>query len=168
MDCFVRHEKTEATDRKPIKTEFDFGTEEEPFILELAGRQIRLTGRFDRVDEYTGGDVANLVIDYKRSGGAARFRECVRGHAFQLPIYILAAAEMLKTDISAVRATFYSFRDAKLSSQLNPKKSDSNGDWSYYFSLSDTTTDKYKKEPPARKLNDILEEIVKEVRGGTK
>lgn len=75
-----------------------------PLEFTAGGETVRLSGRIDRIDVGQGGGkpVFN-IIDYK-TGSAAKFsvEDCQRGHALQLPIYALAAAELILNDRDAL------------------------------------------------------------------
>ena len=72
----------------------------EPLLLDCGEQTIRIAGRIDRIDlgRAAGEDVFN-VIDYK-TGDSVRFSvEAVRrGLALQLPLYAMAAAEVVFSD----------------------------------------------------------------------
>ena len=76
----------------------------EPFELASHDQVVRLAGRIDRIDlgEVRGQAVFN-ILDYK-TGGCTRFslEACQRGTALQLPLYALAASELILNDRDAV------------------------------------------------------------------
>ena len=76
----------------------------EPFELASHGQTVRLAGRIDRIDlgEVRGQTVFN-ILDYK-TGGGTRFslEACQRGTVLQLPLYALAAAELILNDRDAL------------------------------------------------------------------
>mgnify|MGYP005833254807 CR=1 FL=1 len=76
----------------------------EAFECLVDGSPVRLTGRIDRIDtgRVGGANVFN-VIDYK-TGEPPRFdaNEVRRGRALQLPLYAIAAAELLLADRNPV------------------------------------------------------------------
>jgi ATP-dependent helicase/DNAse subunit B len=74
-----------------------------PFELDLGEEQIRITGQIDRIDVGRVGEVTVFnVIDYK-SGREVKLKdEAVRaGRQLQLPLYALAAEELLLADQQA-------------------------------------------------------------------
>lgn len=76
----------------------------EPLEFTQGGETVRLSGRVDRIDlGQAGGQTIFNIIDYK-TGSAAKFsiEACQRGHALQLPIYALAAAELMLNDRDAM------------------------------------------------------------------
>src|SRR5699024_4924407 len=72
------------------------GSRDEPFTLHVDGNELSVQGRVDRVD-ITGDRSRFRVIDYKTGRAASRYRENTvsGGRALQLPIYLLATAELL-------------------------------------------------------------------------
>jgi RecB family exonuclease len=71
-----------------------------PFVLDLGKEQIRLTGQIDRIDlGQAGGVTVFTVIDYK-SGQAVQLKDqkIRSGEQLQLPLYLLAAQEMLHAE----------------------------------------------------------------------
>ncbi len=115
-----QHEKYDAQwdecDRRPRPALFEvsFGrplregdspsSTNEPFELVSHGHVVRLAGRIDRIDqgEVRGQAIFN-VLDYK-TGGGTRFSldACQRGTVLQLPLYALAAGELILNDRNAV------------------------------------------------------------------
>jgi hypothetical protein len=77
---------------------------EVPFTLDLGAEQIKLTGQIDRIDmgRVSGVTVFN-IIDYK-SGKEVKLSdaEIAAGRQLQLPLYALAAEELLFADRQAV------------------------------------------------------------------
>ncbi len=74
-----------------------------PFELDLGHQQIRITGQIDRIDLGRVGNVVVLnVIDYK-SGKEVKFKteDFLSGRQLQLPLYALAAEELLLADQQA-------------------------------------------------------------------
>ena len=76
----------------------------EPFELVSHDQVVRLAGRIDRIDlgEVRGQAVFN-ILDYK-TGGGTRFslEACQRGTVLQLPLYAMAAGELILNDRNAV------------------------------------------------------------------
>ena len=76
----------------------------EPLELTVGDEVVRLAGRIDRIDVgEAGGKVVFNILDYK-TGGGVRFtaEACQRGTALQLPLYALAAGELVLNDRDAV------------------------------------------------------------------
>ena len=72
----------------------------EPLELISEGETIRLSGRIDRIDiGKVGSQTVFNIVDYK-TGGSIKFSEdaCRRGGALQLPLYAMAAAELILND----------------------------------------------------------------------
>jgi RecB family exonuclease len=159
MDRFVLHEAEKVKDRKPWETEFEFG-KKEPCEIRLKGLRLFFRGRFDRIDRATTPLEELLVIDYKRTGKRPSFKDAASGHTLQLPLYMMASGELFGRELRSIKGAIYSFRDAKMEN-LDPFKNDRHNDWQYFFGLSDAPSEAYKdEEVPARRLSDILEELV--------
>jgi ATP-dependent helicase/DNAse subunit B len=75
-----------------------------PFLYRIGEQTLRFTGRIDRIDVGRVGDaVVFNVIDYKTGASAKVELEKVRaGKQLQLPLYVLAAAELLLGSDEAV------------------------------------------------------------------
>jgi len=75
-----------------------------PFQLDLGTEQIRITGQIDRIDLGRLGDVTVFnIIDYKSGKKVKLNEDHIRsGRQLQLPLYALAAEEMLLADRDAV------------------------------------------------------------------
>ncbi|NOZ40619.1 MAG: hypothetical protein GXP24_10385 [Planctomycetes bacterium] len=75
-----------------------------PFVLDLGDEQICLTGAIDRVDiGRVGGVTVFNIIDYKSGKAVKLSLDKVRsGHQLQLPLYALAAEQLLLADQEAV------------------------------------------------------------------
>jgi RecB family exonuclease len=105
-DCDVplRPELFEIAFGRPLREGDEHGSTAEPLTLDWAGRSLRLAGRIDRIDtgRVLGRTVFN-VIDYK-TGGSVRFsvEGVARGTTIQLPLYALAAAELILSERNAV------------------------------------------------------------------
>lgn len=114
--AFVDHDDALRTvlGGSPVATELGFGlpgAEHPPLIYELdGGRRLRVRGSIDRVDRRTGGGLA--VIDYK-TGSSWRYRNLSEadpvpaGRFLQLPLYALAATELLGSDAQPVDASYW-------------------------------------------------------------
>jgi hypothetical protein len=75
----------------------DMAGSSEPFVLDCDGEMVRFAGRIDRIDVGSlGGQTVFNVIDYK-SGSAKRTnaKAVMSGSALQLPLYALAAEQLL-------------------------------------------------------------------------
>ena len=159
MSRFVGHEM-DLEDRVPTdELESVFG----PCSLVLPGRRIDFGGRFDRIDKYKNPPPCKLVIDYKRSGKGTSFKDSVRGHDLQLPLYILAAAMIFDIKPSDMHAAIFNLRDTKLH-YLDPNKTDRRMDWPYFLDLRDTPSGNYDwgDAQPVR-LVELLDEMVAQV-----
>jgi ATP-dependent helicase/DNAse subunit B len=72
----------------------------EPLELTSEGETVRLSGRIDRIDVgKVGSQTIFNIIDYK-TGGATKFtlEACRRGSVLQLPLYAMAASELILND----------------------------------------------------------------------
>ncbi len=115
-----QHEKYDAQgepcDRppRPAFFEISFGrplrdgdgppSTDQPLELISHGQTVRLAGRIDRIDVgEIGGRVIFNILDYK-TGKGTRFslEACQRGTVLQLPVYALAAAELILKDRQAL------------------------------------------------------------------
>lgn len=92
-----------------FETGFGFGRSRNRFSaanpLELsdAGRTVALSGRIDRIDEMRVGSKSLIVIiDYKTGRAAFNKHEFDLGRALQLPVYCLAACELILADRDTV------------------------------------------------------------------
>jgi ATP-dependent helicase/nuclease subunit B len=85
--------------------------------LALTSREetVQLSGRIDRIDVgKVGSQTVFNILDYK-TGGAVKFtpEACQRGNALQLPVYALAAGELILNDRDAVpwQAGYWQLKD---------------------------------------------------------
>jgi ATP-dependent helicase/nuclease subunit B len=72
----------------------------EPLELVSDGEPVRLSGRIDRIDiGKIGSQTIFNIVDYK-TGGSVKFsvEACRRGGALQLPLYAMAASELILND----------------------------------------------------------------------
>jgi ATP-dependent helicase/nuclease subunit B len=72
----------------------------EPLELTSEGETVRLSGRIDRIDiGKVGGQTIFNIVDYK-TGGTTKFsiEACRRGSVLQLPLYAMAASELILND----------------------------------------------------------------------
>lgn len=73
------------------------GSSPQPLEVDAKGRQLRLTGYIDRIDVHPSGTAR--VIDYKSGAIYGEKDDLFRGgQSLQLPIYLLAADQMLKAN----------------------------------------------------------------------
>lgn len=87
--------KASADEPEPLPT--DPLSTRNPFRLSLGGQTVLLSGRIDRIDVFeAGGKLLFNIIDYK-SGSARHYSKSAvqEGRVLQLPLYALAAAELL-------------------------------------------------------------------------
>ena len=91
---FLRKEIEEDSGYRPIHLEKAFGFDE-PFAIDLGnGRSLLLRGKIDRLDQ--GPDGTFRVIDYKSGAvGQARANSFSGGRSLQLPLYLVAAAQIV-------------------------------------------------------------------------
>jgi RecB family exonuclease len=78
---------------------------DEPLVLEVGGRQLRLQGRIDRLD-WDEGRTRFRVIDYK-TGKKKEKRTFGGGQYMQLPVYLHAAAGILGLPPTAGEAQYF-------------------------------------------------------------
>lgn len=163
MTNFVRYEVTEVRDRRPLTTELSFGKGESVCEITLPNRKIRLEGRFDRMDRFLENEERLLVIDYKRTGKSIGYKPSIKGHSMQMPLYLLAAAQLFGSDLGELEAAIFDLRKTKLHG-LKPTQANQHGDWPYFFGISETKSERYKKHDyPAARLTDLLDEIVGQI-----
>ncbi|MBA3480465.1 MAG: PD-(D/E)XK nuclease family protein, partial [Pirellulales bacterium] len=102
-----KHRRSESLDDASLSTE-------KPFELDVSGERMRFTGQIDRIDVGRVGDALVFnVIDYKTSASARVKTDDVRaGLQIQLPLYAMAAAELLLADkqAAALSAGYWSIR----------------------------------------------------------
>jgi RecB family exonuclease len=80
---------------------------DEPMELQLDGRRLRYAGRIDRVTWDADPPTRFRVVDYKTGGVyGERHAELQGGRMLQLPLYVLAAAQLLGVDPSAGEARY--------------------------------------------------------------
>jgi ATP-dependent helicase/nuclease subunit B len=76
----------------------------EPLEFTRGSEMVRLSGRIDRLDlGQAGGQTIFNIVDYK-TGSSAKFsmEACQRGTVLQLPVYAMAAAELILNDRDAL------------------------------------------------------------------
>jgi hypothetical protein len=105
-DCQTppRPELFEVSFGRPLREGDGPPSTEEPLELTFRNKTVRVSGRIDRVDVgKVGGHSVFNVLDYK-TGGSSRFsvEAMARGIVLQLPLYALAAAELILNDRDAV------------------------------------------------------------------
>ncbi len=94
---------------RPVALEASFGIENEPLRLNEADEMIQLRGIIDRVDRNAAGQLR--VIDYKTGSSHLAERDLVNGRRLQLPLYALAAQQVLKLG-EAVDGFYWAIRQA--------------------------------------------------------
>ena len=79
---------------------------DEPLVLRVDGREIRIGGKVDRID--TGAEGAYRVTDYKSGSGSylPKDGQLKGGRALQLPLYLLAGAMLLESDPGVGEAAY--------------------------------------------------------------
>jgi hypothetical protein len=102
-----KHRRSESLDDASLSTE-------KPFEVTVGAEQMRFTGQIDRIDVGRVGDAMVFnVIDYKTSASARVKPDDVKsGLQIQLPLYAMAAAELLLADkqAAALSAGYWSIR----------------------------------------------------------
>lgn len=86
---FLTYERNESDEFKPELFELAFGYDE---IYEINGVKIR--GKIDRL-EIDHKNIKINVVDYKLSGKKPTKEELLQGYSLQLPIYLIAAEDIL-------------------------------------------------------------------------
>lgn len=122
LEIFVDYDQDEIskTEFYPALLEYGFGEtgrEEKdaastarPVTLEMDGARLRLSGRIDRIDMNELGEA--LLLDYKtgRSALDIKAKHIKEGVSFQLPLYLLALAQ-LQPEITPVCAGYFQVKD---------------------------------------------------------
>jgi ATP-dependent helicase/nuclease subunit B len=92
---------------------------ESPAVVDSPYGPIRLRGRVDRIDRATGANATNAwleVVDYKSGGRPGNLTSRIRdGLVLQLPLYLLAADQLLSSPLEAAAGlgAYYYLRDLK-------------------------------------------------------
>ena len=123
---FLEEEEKEFNNSgfKPVLFETEFGKsfkkqkpgyESIPFAIDSGNRQIQLFGKIDRIDVDKDGNA--IIYDYKtgRSGFNINFNDIFSGMSLQLPVYLAAANEVIKTlnfKMTAMAAGYYLVKDS--------------------------------------------------------
>lgn len=89
--------------RTPAYFELSFGMEEnsEPLVI----NDVMIRGKIDRID-LTESELF-VVVDYKSGGKLISVNEILKGTNLQLPIYVMAAKDVLGIGIDALEAYFF-------------------------------------------------------------
>lgn len=98
---------------KPWLQEWDFGSGKNSFVIDTDYGPVAFRGIVDRVDKDDGRMLA--IYDYKLGSGRNR-RDILRGRALQLPVYMMAAEDQLKQEVSA--AAYINIRKGKIEGLL--------------------------------------------------
>ncbi len=78
---------------------------DDPLVLRIGGRELRLQGRIDRID-WDDDKTRFRVIDYK-TGKTKLSGTFARGTALQLPIYLHAAAQLLEMPVAQGESQYF-------------------------------------------------------------
>jgi RecB family exonuclease len=95
LRLLLRHERREHPEARPAEFECEFGIgAPPPYVLEAAPQlSVAFRGRIDRLDRLPDGGLQ--VVDYKTgSGSGLKGKKLLGGRQLQLPVYLLAAAEL--------------------------------------------------------------------------
>jgi RecB family exonuclease len=97
LRALLAHERAKHAQAAPRSFEYEFGiSAPSPFALKLGRKgSVAFRGRIDRVDLLPDGAIQ--IVDYK-TGSSSRYRQnrFLGGRQLQLPIYLLAAAELME------------------------------------------------------------------------
>ncbi len=116
LRAFLEHEAQSPDKLTPRYVEFRFGQDADIPALKLDG--ISLKGRVDRIDLAVDEGVF-MVYDYK-FGSAPSGLLIKQGLSFQLPVYMLAVADFLKTDNCKIGAGgYYQIKSANEIGKVN-------------------------------------------------
>lgn len=114
LERWYDRECTDRTGLKPGALEASFGISDapadgvsraEPLVVRAGGRELSFQGRIDRID-WDDGRTRFRVIDYK-TGKRKAVQGYSGGEKLQLPVYLLAAADMLGLPPEAGHAEYF-------------------------------------------------------------
>ncbi len=133
----------------------DPASRKEPIAIEVGDRTIRLHGVIDRIDTNEG-DGTFCVLDYKSGSTIPKASEIRKGLSLQLPIYIMAAREILGEAYRFAAAGYFQTKDASNCGKkgflgnetLAPRAVDRR--WSRSFTLDDEGLDNLLEEERKR------------------
>ena len=92
---------------------------DDPLVIEVAGKEVRLGGLIDRIDYTPGGRVPGASTTRAAPAAACRrTRQLKGGRALQLPLYLLAGAMLLTSTTPRARPATRSSRAAAGSSSV--------------------------------------------------
>jgi len=97
LKALLLHERRGHADAAPELFEYEFGMGgPAPYELDIGeGRRVAFRGRIDRLDRLGGDGIE--AVDYKTGKGSGLKKATFRGgRQLQLPVYLLAAAELLE------------------------------------------------------------------------
>jgi ATP-dependent helicase/DNAse subunit B len=98
LERYLEHAAHSGSVLLPSRFEVSFGgPDDELGALELAGGELRLGGRIDRVDIGADGSTA-VVVDYKSGAKVPAAAKWVEERAFQAALYLLVVREVLRLD----------------------------------------------------------------------
>ncbi len=98
-DRFVGKKFKLDGERRPYKLETPFSADG-AIRLQIGDVTIRVRGYIDRIDRiHTDDGDTLIVIDYKTGTTPIRNQEIERGRVFQMMIYVLAAQEMIRSEV---------------------------------------------------------------------
>jgi ATP-dependent helicase/nuclease subunit B len=106
LALLLAHEATlTAAGHVPLRFEENYGmrSDDEPLRIGNGGEQVFVQGKIDRIDRLPpdeNGTPRFAVFDYKSSGNQ-RWQEVIEGTDFQLPLYTLAAQQIVLRDEQA-------------------------------------------------------------------
>lgn len=107
----LERENAEDPAWKPRFFEWEFGGPSPPLVLKDAdGLPIPFRGRVDRIDVNEAKKLF-LVIDYKTGSSKITGNQIKSGEALQLPIYLLAAGELLLKGYEPAGAVYHQLSD---------------------------------------------------------
>lgn len=106
MERWLREELEDAAGFEPCEVELDFGKPPDPAVAVRAGEEsMELRGRIDRVD-ITRDRLRARIIDYKTGKATVNSDDPLEGgRAIQLPLYALAAEEILRARFPGLEVT---------------------------------------------------------------
>ncbi len=105
-----------AFGRAGRQSEQDPVSQAEPIVFREGERQIKISGKIDRIDVNPEGRA--MILDYKTGGYVSQMKTIVNGLSLQLPVYLRALEKLAETNpgmkiVEPVYAGIYQIRDSE-------------------------------------------------------
>lgn len=94
-----------------------------PLEVETSAGRVRIKGRIDRIDQHPE-DASLAIIDYKKGSGLRPLRDTEEGYDIQLPIYLMAAEQVLPLGAhqKVAQAAYFQLGSGKFSPPLTAER----------------------------------------------